>query len=204
MASAEITKGANLAAEPRDTVVFPDPIRGVEVPRELISELELRGALVRAVQICGSLQRSVELAVEYSRQRTQFGRPIANFQAVQRLASDAATETALAVAATDNAVATVANAADWSDPEVVFLVAAAKSTASAAASVASRAVHQIFGAIGTTAEHPLHTLTLPALAWATEFGTAAHWNRTIAELVTSSHEPRDLWELLSGVSPLRA
>jgi alkylation response protein AidB-like acyl-CoA dehydrogenase len=46
----------------------------------------------------------LELAVDFSMQRSRFGRLTAALQAVQRLAADLATPIALALAASDNAV----------------------------------------------------------------------------------------------------
>jgi acyl-CoA dehydrogenase len=195
-----VSEGHNLAGEPRDLVTIPHPGAGaVEVEPSIAEEWHLRGALARAVQISGALQRSVDVAVRHSLERTQFGRPIGAFQAVQHLVADIAAEASLVLAATDRAVQAVLDAGDWQDPQVVFDIAVAKSAASAAASTVTRGAHQILGAIGTTIEHPLHTVTLPALAWATEFGSASHWNRRIVEMTASPTREATPWQLISRV-----
>ncbi len=59
-------------------------------------------------------------------------------------------------------------------------MAVARSVVSQAVAVTVRNVHQVHGAIGTTHEHPLHRLTLPALQWRGEFGSAAFWEGLLA------------------------
>lgn len=199
-----VTRNGNLAGEPRDVLDVGLVGDGaVEVSESIIREWRLRGALARAVQISGALQRAVEIAVQYSTERIQFGRPIAAFQAVQHLVADMASEAALVLAATDNAVRTAVEVEDWSDPQVEFDIAVAKSCASAASAKVTRAAHQVLGAIGTTAEHPLHTVTLPALAWAGEFGSASEWNTRIVEMVAGASRGSSAWELISRVSARR-
>ncbi|MCD2119640.1 MULTISPECIES: DUF1016 N-terminal domain-containing protein [Rhodococcus] len=56
-----------------------------------------------------------------------------------------------------------------------FRIAVARSVVSQALAVAVRNVHQVHGAIGTTHEHNLHRVTLPALQWRGEFGSPALW-----------------------------
>lgn len=194
-----VQKGSNLAGEPRDVLPVGRPDEAVTVGPDVYDEWLLRGALARSMQIAGALQRAVGIAVQYSLERTQFGRPIAGFQAVQQLAADIASETALVLAAADSAVQSVLDAGDWSEPQVIFDIAVAKSTASAAADVVSRGAHQILGAIGTTVEHPLHRLTLPALSWATEFGTASYWNARLVHLAASDRRDGTPWEFISRV-----
>ncbi|MFC7787456.1 acyl-CoA dehydrogenase family protein [Microbacterium sp. MAHUQ-60] len=197
-AEMEIAPGENLAGEPRDAVrVGGDPSSGSRMDAHVLEEWKLRGALARAVQISGALERAVEIAVRYSMERIQFGRPVGAFQAVQHLAATMASEAALVMAATDSAALTAATAEDWTDPQVVFDIAVAKSCASTAASVVTRGAHQILGAIGTTAEHELHRVTLPAIAWAGEFGSADEWNRRILELTASPARPAETWELIT-------
>jgi acyl-CoA dehydrogenase len=195
-----LVPGHNLAGEARDRVTIArSNVSAVAIDASVADEWYLRGALARAIQISGALARATEIAVQYSLERTQFGRPIAAFQAVQQLAATIASEASLVLSATDRAVQTVLEADEWQHPHVVFDVAVAKSTASAAASVVTRGAHQIVGAIGTTAEHPLHTVTLPALAWAAEFGTASHWNSRIARLTASASRAAAPWELICRV-----
>jgi acyl-CoA dehydrogenase len=139
----------------------------------------LRGALARAVQSVGAAEGMLDAAIGHSTGRNQFGRALATFQSVQNLVVDIAAETVLARAAVDQAVAD-ALATDLRGPLSAFRVAVARSVVSQAVAVTVRNVHQVHGAIGTTHEHPLHRLTLPALQWRGEFGSAAFWEGLLA------------------------
>ena len=64
------------------------------------------------------------------------------------------------------------------DPSLVsqaaaFQVAAAKSVAADAATIATAASHQAHAAMGMTQEYPLHHLTRRMWAWTREYGTGA-------------------------------
>ncbi len=107
--------GADLAA-----------LTGTPVSDEVVAQFTRRAALVRAVQVCAALDRILALSVAHTRERTQFGRPLAKFQAVQNLVADIAAESALARAATDGALAEALRS-DWSSPHLDFLVAVARS-----------------------------------------------------------------------------
>lgn len=195
-ASLAITPGANLAGEPRDTVTVPAGLLGSGAPvgADVPSLLELRGALLRAIQIAGALEAAVSLTVGHVTTRKQFGRPLAAFQAVQHLLADMAAEAALARAAVDAAVGA---AAGTGTPDA-FRVAVARSCAGHAASVVVRHAHQLLGAIGTTQEHALHRLTLPALAWRAEYGTTEHWDQQVAAAAAAAG-PGGLWSMITAV-----
>src|SRR5208337_2925698 len=88
-AQCKITPGRNLAHEPRDDVM----LENVAVAAGLVapaaegvthSTLRERGALVRSLAMAGALERALELAVRYATERSQFGRKIGQFQAIQQ------------------------------------------------------------------------------------------------------------------------
>ena len=187
----------NLAGEPSDTVEFDleDLESGALVAHEIGEQFHLRGALARSAQVVGAMERVVEVVVSHATSRVQFGRPVARFQAVQNLVSDLAAETALARAATDAAVARAA-ASDWQDPGMLFAVGVAKSCVGHAASVVVRNAHQVLGAIGTTLEHELQTLTRPILVRRSEFGSLHEWDETLTALASSAGCDR-LWTLIN-------
>lgn len=150
------------------------------VPAGAVENTVLQGALARAVQCVGAAEGMLDAALEHTTDRTQFGRPLARFQSVQNLVVDLAAETVLARAAADQAVAD-ALVTGLSGPLSAFRVAVARSVASQTLAVAVRNAHQVHGAIGTTHEHTLHRLTLPALQWRGEFGSAAFWEGLLTE-----------------------
>ncbi|KWX66350.1 acyl-CoA dehydrogenase family protein [Mycobacterium sp. NAZ190054] len=193
-----ITPGTNMIGEPRDTVSADLAAlgpRAVAVDTALVSQLHRRSALVRSIQVCAALDVIVDLVVEHTTSRIQFGRPLAKFQAVQHLVADIAAETALARAATEAALSAAVDK-DWSAPDLDFLVAVARSCTGHAASVVVRNSHQAFGAIGTTVEHRLHLYTRAALAWRSEYGSVRHWDEQVTRSAVAAGA-NGLWGLIA-------
>jgi len=176
-----ITPGRNLASEARDDVVLDKATALVAAPTQIaIEALQARGALLRAVQIGGALEHALDLACEYAIQRTQFGRKIAQFQAIQQELARCGGEVAAAVAAALSAAGVVERLADNASMDgthqTLLAVATAKIRACDAAREAVAIAHQVHGAIGVTDEYTLHHVTLRALAWREEFGNEVFWS----------------------------
>ncbi|MEV8223203.1 acyl-CoA dehydrogenase family protein [Dietzia maris] len=169
-----------VSAVPLADVSPPEDATWTAVDTAAVEAAVLRGALARAVQCVGAAEGMLDSAVAHATQRNQFGRPLARFQSVQNLVVDIAAETVLARAAVDQAVAD-AITTDLGGPLSGFRVAVARSTVSQAMAVAVRNAHQVHGAMGTTHEHTLHRLTLPALQWRGEFGSATFWESLLAD-----------------------
>ena len=106
--------------------------------------LEL-GTLACAAQLLGAGRAMLEMSVAHARTRTQFGRPIGSFQAVQHRLADVAV-------ALDFARPLLHDAAAGLDERDV---SAAKVACGEAALRAARAALQVHGAIGYTREHGL-------------------------------------------------
>lgn len=192
-----ITAGVNLVGEPRDAVAADlAGTEGVRVAPAVVTELRLKAALARSIQICAALDRVLQLCIEHVASRVQFGRPLSKFQAVQQLISDIASETALARAATEAALAAGVSS-NWSAFNLEFLVAAARSCAGHATSVVVRNAHQVHGAIGTTREHRLHEFTRAALAWRSEFGSMRYWDERVTDAALHA-SAGGLWDLITG------
>ncbi|TYQ05523.1 UNVERIFIED_ORG: acyl-CoA dehydrogenase [Gordonia westfalica J30] len=191
-----VSAGVNLIGEPRDEVrVDPSSLSGTPVAPSLIERYRLQGALARALQTCAALDRSMTLTIEYVTARTQFGRPLTRFQAVQNLVADIAAECALARAATEAALDSAVRA-DWSGDDLRLRVAVARSCTGHAASVVVRNAHQAHGAIGTTREHPLHRYTRAAIVWRGEFGSVAYWDEVLADAARTAGAD-GLWPLVT-------
>lgn len=192
----DIVAGTNAIGEPRDAIAADTAtLGGVPVSADTVEQLRLRSALVRAVQVCAALDRALDLAVEHTTTRVQFGRPISRFPVLQAALADAAGECALARAATEAAVLR-AITTDWQAADLGFLVASARSCVGHAASVVVRSAHQLHGAIGTTIEHPLHLATRAALAWRSEYGSLASWDERVLDAALADDAP--LWQTVAG------
>jgi acyl-CoA dehydrogenase len=186
-----VESGANLAGEPRNRVTFEDVrLADDAVARASLDadQLLVRGALVRAIQIVGALDRVLELTVGYAQARTQFGRPLGRFQAVQHELARLAGETVAAAAAVDGAIAAAAARRDCS-----FEVAAAKVRTGEAASAGARIAHQLHGAIGFTQEHQLHRLTTRLWSWRDEFGAERDWAIRLGRFAAGAG-PASYWD----------
>jgi len=173
----DITSRSNLAGEPRDRVRFAVDLADLEhatAPAGVDGRaLRCRGALTRVAMAAGALDRLGELTVDYAHARQQFGRPIAAFQAVQHHLVSVAEAAARAAMAADVAGRELARG-----PADVA-VAAAKVVADEAAVEATRAAHQVHGAMGVTREYPLHHMSRRLWAWRHEYGDARSWRRVL-------------------------
>ncbi|MFJ8310718.1 MULTISPECIES: acyl-CoA dehydrogenase family protein [unclassified Streptomyces] len=102
--------------------------------------------LLAAAEQLGGAARSTELAVQYAKQREQFGRPVGAFQAVQHLCAEMLVRTEVARAA-------VYAAAVTEDPDEI---AGAKLLADEAAVRGARDCLQVHGGMGFTWEADVH------------------------------------------------
>ena len=196
----DVVPAVDIAGQPSgrallDTTLDEHQFRAVEY--ELADEFLLRGALARALQTCGALARALELTCDHARQREQFGRPIAKFQAVQALIADAASAVALAKTAAQFATES-ALTHGFDSPNARFAVAVAKIESARAAPLVARNAHQVHGAIGFTLDHRLRHFTARALAWRAEFGVQRQWQQRLGELALGSSE--DVWQLVTRLS----
>ena len=134
-----------------------------------VNDRDLYLAMTLAAKMAGALNAALELSVEYTRQRQQFGKPLSSFQAIQQQLAVFAEE----AAAADMAAAAAFRAADRGDPW--FEIACAKLRANQAARISTGIAHQVHGAMGFTAEYRLQHLTKRLWAWGSEHGNERTW-----------------------------
>src|SRR5439155_789085 len=118
----------------------------------LLARLLDLGALGIAADSLGGAARALEMAVEYSKVRQQFGRPIGSFQALKHMAAEMVSE----VEPSRSLVWHAAYAFDRHPREAARAAAMAKARLG---DVYSRTVNrsvQMHGGIGFTWEHDLH------------------------------------------------
>jgi len=174
-----ISQSTSLAGEPRDDVSFdgvvPEAVQPTAVDHDLLVSF---GAAVRLQQMAGALEKILEQSVQYALDRSQFGRPIAKFQAVQHNLAILAGEVAAAGAAADAA------AEACSLPEIAIAeMAIAKVRGGEAAGTGAAIAHQVHGAMGFTYEHSLHHATRRLWAWREEFGNETLWAGRLGQMV---------------------
>lgn len=192
-AELSITKGHN-GGEPRDTVIVEKAASDFAAVDGAVPELLHRGAWARCVQIIGALDAAVEFSVAHTREREQFGRPLSAFQAVQHALAAMAGEVERARAATNLAVAAVADHG-FASPEAEYAVTVAKVTLGQVVPAVVTSAHQLHGAIGVTIEHRLWLATMRARSWIEEFGDTAHYARRLGRLALSGADP---WDVIIG------
>ncbi|WP_448509172.1 acyl-CoA dehydrogenase family protein [Immundisolibacter sp.] len=187
--------GDNLAGEARDDVHLDLTI---DVSRlhpaaagVTLDTFHARAALLRAALMTGALERALQQSLEYARERKQFGRALAAFQAIQQQLAILAAEVVAASAAVDHAAA-VAQTGPALDE-----IAVAKIRAGKAAGIACRIAHQVHGAMGFTQEYSLQHATRRLWAWREENGTEANWARRLGHRLAKSGADA-LWPLTTA------
>ena len=172
--------------EPLDAI---DPTRGlgtVRLPPEPSDRLDgdlaeavdhLRVALVADAVGCAAA--AMEAAVDYAKERVQFGVPIGSFQAVQHLCADMLRDVELARAAVDEAVAL----ADARHPDRHRAALLAKAFAGEALPRVSANAMQVFGGVGFTWEHDAHRWHRRLLALDGLLGTSGQHLDELSSLI---------------------
>ncbi|WEX12459.1 acyl-CoA dehydrogenase family protein [Chelativorans sp. AA-79] len=188
--------GCNLADEPRDQldidhVAIPDDHVGRAGAGLTCARMFTLGAWVRCVMMSGALEGILDIAVGYAKDRVQFGKPIAKFQAIQQQMAVLASQAASAAASA--AGATAALSTTGGD----FEIALAKTRVGEAAGIAAAIAHQVHGAIGFTREYRLQLSTRRLWAWRDEFGGESEWAAKIGVMVAAG-DGRALWPLLTA------
>jgi alkylation response protein AidB-like acyl-CoA dehydrogenase len=135
------------------------------------------GALATAAQLVGAGEALLSAAVDYAKQRTQFGRAIGSYQAIKHKLADV--HIALEMARPLLYGAALSLAAD--SPDTARDVSAAKVAAAEAATLAARNALQTHGAIGFTSEHDLSLWLLRVQALRSAWGDPAAHRRRVLE-----------------------
>lgn len=142
----------------------------------VLAAAALRAAVLVAADSLGAADRMLRLAVDYSKQRTQFGSPIGSFQAVKHAAA-----TMLVGVESSRSIAYFAAASvDQRGPDSAVHAAAAKAQVTATAEHIADSALTLHGAIGYTWEHDLQLFYKRAKLNAYLFGTPRVWNERLA------------------------
>lgn len=152
--SVETTAGVDGAAIGKvrfDQCRLPDTALIAEAPgeAELLGEAVGNARVALAAELAGIASRAVEITIDYTKARVQFGKPIASFQAIQHRLVEMWSDAEFACASVVNAVETIA-AGDARAGHLAVLAAKARA-GDAAVSICRRAVH-LHGAMGFTDE----------------------------------------------------
>ncbi len=124
-----------------------------------------RGALGVAAQQLGLTQRMLDLAIDYSAQRKQFGKAIGAYQAVKHLLADVAIQLEFAKPVLHRAAAALAHGLPEQKLQAGLHVSHARVAAARCAWSAARQAIQVHGAMGYTWELDLQIFAKRAWAW---------------------------------------
>lgn len=140
----------------------------------LIHRALQRAVAGQCLEMLGGAEAVLEMTVEYAKQRTQFGRPVGTFQAVQHHCANMATDV--------EGCRHIAYQAAWkiaSGEPAEREVAMAKAWVSSAYQRVCNLAHQCHGAIGFTKEHDLQLYTRRAKVQELSYGDA-NWHKETA------------------------
>ncbi len=135
------------------------------------------GALATAAQLVGAAGALRDAAVDYAKQRTQFGRMIGSYQAIKHKLADAHIAIELARPLVYGAALAIADKSS----DAARDVSAAKAAASEAGLLAARSALQTHGAIGFTGEHDLSLWLLRVQALRSAWGDPEAHRRRVLE-----------------------
>jgi acyl-CoA dehydrogenase len=152
---------------------------GTDVP-PVLRDAYRQAALAVAADSIGVGSRALAMAVDWARERHQFGRAIGSFQAVSHRCADI-------LVALEGARSQVLAAAEADPDQAGYLVDLAAAAALDSGVAAVEGALQIHGGIGFTWEHPIHLLLRRAQANAVLVGRAGPLrDRAAGELLALS------------------
>lgn len=169
----EVAHGRNLAGEPRDPVVLTRAKCTARAMPGAVETASMNATRYRAALMAGAAESALDMTIEYVSNRTQFGKPLGKNQAVQQALAGFAGELAGALSACSLAFSSAMP--KWRT------VAIAKMRCDVAATIGCNVTHQAHGAIGVTAEYPLHLRTQRLWSWRAENGSGASWARRLGQ-----------------------
>jgi alkylation response protein AidB-like acyl-CoA dehydrogenase len=140
--------------------------------------LDLAAVALAAEQV-GGAQFVLDMAVQYAKDRIQFGRPIGSFQAIKHKCADMLLEVESAKSAAYYAGWCAAELND----ELPSVAALSKAYCSEAYFHATSENIQIHGGIGFTWEHPAHLYFKRAKSSELLFGDPAYWRELLAQRI---------------------
>jgi len=137
-------------------------------------------AVLTVAESVGAMSHDFEIALDYAKARTAFGRPIGSFQAVKHLLAD----TSLLLETSKALSAAAARAVGSGGPEAAEVTSMAKAFVGDSALDLAQNCFQVFGGIGYTWEHDQHLYLRRLTVDAALYGEPA-WHR---ERICRLHE----------------
>ena len=136
-----------------------------------------KATVIECAYLVGLSQMAFDITLNYTKERVQFGRPIATFQALQHRAADAATDVDSSRYVTYKAAWAIAE----EEPEVDEQVHIAKAWVSEASRRVVAAAQQMHGGIGFTKDYKIQLYFRRQKAAELAWGDADHHRELIAQ-----------------------
>jgi alkylation response protein AidB-like acyl-CoA dehydrogenase len=197
--------GPALFAVDLDEVGAPEPEPAMDQTRELawlrfegtparrlggadaVEALLERGAGYASAEMLGGASQAMDLAVEYAKERVQFGRPIGSFQAVKHRCADMLVDV--------EGMRSTTYWAAWcigaGDADAAVAASTAKVWCSDASKRVMASALQVHGGIGFTWEHDLHLFLKRAQLDQLSFGDASYHRARLGDLLRGRVEAGD-------------
>jgi alkylation response protein AidB-like acyl-CoA dehydrogenase len=144
-----------------------------------LTRLVNRAAVLVAADAIGAAERMLDMTVKYAKQRRQFGRPIAAFQAVKH----ACAQMLVTIEAGYSIALFAAASLQHRGPEASLHAAAAKAQVTADCAELADSALTVHGAIGYTWEYDLQLFYKRAKLNRILFGSPEAWNERIASML---------------------
>lgn len=191
---AVITGHTNLAGEPRDTVTF-DNVKIIQKSNQILSTNQINSiqtldTAAKNALMVGAIKKVVQLTVQFTKEREQFGRPIHRFQLVQQHLAHLAGEQAIVSSSFENMIAALL------EKRHLHEVGYTRIRLDEASKIVSTSAHQVHAAIGVTHEHSLHQYTRRLWSWREEGLTDKYWKKVIAHTLKTMKFD-NLWDYLT-------
>lgn len=161
-------------------------VAGIAAARSALEKAVDHAAVIVGAELCGVMDRVLDMSLEYMKTRVQFGKPIGSFQALQHRAVDLYVQKQIASAVLEEALPVLDRG-----PDAVTRAALASRVkarcAEAGLRIAREAI-QIHGAIGFTDEYDAGLYLKRAMVLSAWLGNAAEHRRRYARLVPPEFE----------------
>ena len=143
----------------------------------LLQEILDRAAIALAAEQVGGAQRCLDMAVDYAKERIQFGRPIGSFQAIKHKCADMMVKLESARSAAYYAACVASDGGD----DLSVVASLAKAYCSEACFQCAADCLQIHGGVGFTWEYDVHLYFKRARASGVFLGDAAYHRERVAQ-----------------------
>jgi alkylation response protein AidB-like acyl-CoA dehydrogenase len=143
-----------------------------------------RAAVGFSAELLGIASRAMEMAVDYAKEREQFGKPIGSFQAIKHRCADMLVD----VEGMRSTVYWAAWCVGAGDPDASIAASTAKAWSADASKRVLASALQVHGGIGFTWEHDLHLYLKRAQLDQVSFGDASFHRDRLADLLRARVE----------------